>query len=52
MASLGAFEHFCSQEEYWEGRQEEIYRELFARMATVLPDGGRFYLQTMSSDPT
>ena len=35
VASLGAFEHFCSQEEYWEGRQEEIYRELFARMATV-----------------
>ncbi len=51
VASLGAFEHFCSQEEYREGRQEEIYRELFARIATVLPDGGRFYLQTMVFGP-
>jgi cyclopropane-fatty-acyl-phospholipid synthase len=47
VASLGAFEHFCSPEEYREGRQEEIYRDLFARVATVLPDRGRFYLQTM-----
>ena len=47
VASLGAFEHFCSPEEYRAGRQEEIYRDLFARIATVLPDRGRFYLQTM-----
>ena len=47
VASLGAFEHFCSPEEYRAGRQEEIYRGLFARIASVLPDGGRFYLQTM-----
>jgi hypothetical protein len=26
VASLGAFEHFCSVEEYRDGRQEEIYR--------------------------
>ncbi len=30
VASLGAFEHFCSPEDYQAGRQEEIYRELFA----------------------
>jgi cyclopropane-fatty-acyl-phospholipid synthase len=47
VASLGAFEHFCSPEEYREGRQEEIYRDLFANVATVLPENGRFYLQTM-----
>ncbi|MCW3027588.1 MAG: Cyclopropane-fatty-acyl-phospholipid synthase [Solirubrobacterales bacterium] len=47
VASLGAFEHFCSPEEYRAGRQEEIYRELFAHIAGVLPDRGRFYLQTM-----
>jgi len=47
VASLGAFEHFCSVEEYRAGRQEEIYRGLFERVASVLPDGGRFYLQTM-----
>ena len=47
VASLGAFEHFCSPDEYRAGRQEDIYREIFQRVATVLPDGGRFYLQTM-----
>jgi cyclopropane-fatty-acyl-phospholipid synthase len=47
VASLGAFEHFCSPDEYTAGRQEEVYRDLFARIASVLPDQGRFYLQTM-----
>jgi cyclopropane-fatty-acyl-phospholipid synthase len=47
VASLGAFEHFCSPEDYRAGRQEEIYRALFARVATLLPPGGRLYLQTM-----
>lgn len=47
VASLGAFEHFCSPQDYQAGRQEEIYRNLFARVASVLPAGGRFYLQTM-----
>jgi cyclopropane-fatty-acyl-phospholipid synthase len=47
VASLGAFEHFCSPEDHRAGRQDRIYSELFARIATVLPPGGRFYLQTM-----
>jgi cyclopropane-fatty-acyl-phospholipid synthase len=47
VASLGAFEHFCSPEEHRAGRQDEIYRDLFARVASVLPDGGRLFLQTM-----
>ncbi|HMD56294.1 MAG TPA: class I SAM-dependent methyltransferase [Solirubrobacteraceae bacterium] len=47
VASLGAFEHFCSPEDYRSGRQEEVYRGLFSRVASVLPDRGRFYLQTM-----
>ena len=47
VASLGAFEHFCSPEDYEAGRQEEIYRDLFARVSSLLPPGGRFYLQTM-----
>src|SRR4030088_3396170 len=29
VASLGAFEHFCSPQDYQAGRQEEIYRSLF-----------------------
>jgi cyclopropane-fatty-acyl-phospholipid synthase len=47
IASLGAFEHFCSPEDYQAGRQEELYRGLFARVADLLPGSGRFYLQTM-----
>src|SRR3954462_13317335 len=48
VASLGAFEHFCSPEEQGAGRQEEIYSELFSRIAGLLPQGGRLYLQTMA----
>jgi cyclopropane-fatty-acyl-phospholipid synthase len=47
VASLGAFEHFCSEDDYRAGRQDEVYRRLFERIAGVLPDKGRFYLQTM-----
>ena len=48
VASLGAFEHFCSPEEHEAGRQDDVYRDLFERIASVLPDGGRLYLQTMA----
>jgi cyclopropane-fatty-acyl-phospholipid synthase len=47
LASLGAFEHFCSPEDYESGRQDDVYRDLFRRLASLLPDGGRLYLQTM-----
>ena len=47
VVSLGAFEHFCSPEEYEAGEQEDIYRTLFANTASLLPEQGRFYLQTM-----
>src|SRR3954453_9227508 len=47
VASLGAFEHFCSPEDFYAGKQEEVYRDIFANVATTLPDNGRFYLQTM-----
>jgi cyclopropane-fatty-acyl-phospholipid synthase len=51
VASLGAFEHFCSPEDYRAGRQEDVYRDLFVRIASVLPDRGRLYLQTMVFGP-
>ena len=51
VASLGAFEHFCSPEDHEAGRQDRIYGDLFARVAGVLPDHGRFYLQTMVFGP-
>jgi cyclopropane-fatty-acyl-phospholipid synthase len=51
VASLGAFEHFCSPEDDAAGRQDAIYRDWFARVASVLPDHGRLYLQTMVFGP-
>src|SRR5713226_8605879 len=51
VASLGAFEHFCSPGEHIAGRQAGIYRGLFGRIASVLPGRGRFYLQTMVFGP-
>ena len=47
VASLGAFEHFCSPDDYRAGRQEDVYRSLFARAASMLATGDRLYLQTM-----
>jgi cyclopropane-fatty-acyl-phospholipid synthase len=47
LASLGAFEHFCSPDDYRAGGQEKVYEELFSNLAGLLPDGGRLYLQTM-----
>ncbi|MGH3695074.1 MAG: SAM-dependent methyltransferase [Pseudonocardiaceae bacterium] len=47
IVSLGAFEHFCSVEEYVTGQQEEIYRNFFELCYELLPEGGRLYLQTM-----
>jgi cyclopropane-fatty-acyl-phospholipid synthase len=47
IASLGAFEHFCSPDDYSAGRQDQVYADLFENIAGMLPDGGRLYLQTM-----
>src|SRR5437588_6041321 len=51
VACVGGFEHFCSPDDYLSGRQEEIYREVFANIASVLPDDGRFYMQSMVWGP-
>ena len=51
VASLGAFEHFCSVEDHRAGHQDEIYASLFANIASILPGGGRLYLQTMVFGP-
>lgn len=47
IASLGAFEHFCSVEEWKAGKQEQIYSDYFKTVYDLLPTGSRFYLQTM-----
>jgi cyclopropane-fatty-acyl-phospholipid synthase len=48
IVSVGAFEHFCSLEEYKAGKQQDIYSSFFKTVADLLPAGGRFYLQTMA----
>jgi len=47
VASVGAFEHFCSEAEYIAGRQDEIYRRFFQFVASLVPSGARLFLQTM-----
>jgi len=47
VASLGAFEHFCSVAEYKAGKQEEVYQKFFQTVYGLLPSGGRLFLQTM-----
>lgn len=47
VVSLGAFEHFCSREEFTAGRQGAIYADFFRAVRALLPPGGRFFLQTM-----
>lgn len=47
VASIGAFEHFCSVKEWKQGKQDEIYSNFFETVYDLLPTGGRFYLQTM-----
>jgi cyclopropane-fatty-acyl-phospholipid synthase len=44
---VGAFEHFCSIEDWKAGKQEKIYHDFFRTVYNLLPEGGRFYLQTM-----
>lgn len=51
VTSLGAFEHFCSVEDYRAGRQGQIYASLFENISGILPAGGRLYLQTMVFGP-
>jgi cyclopropane-fatty-acyl-phospholipid synthase len=47
VASLGAFEHFCSPDDFRAGLQATIYRRFFRGASHVLAPGGRLYLQTM-----
>ena len=47
VASLGAFEHFCSPEEHARRAPGRDLPRPLRPLASVLPDGGRLYLQTM-----
>jgi len=45
---IGGMEHFCSVEEWKDGKQEKVYRDFFQTLSDLLPKGGRFYMQTMT----
>lgn len=45
---IGGLEHFCSVEEWKEGKQEKIYSDFFKILNDLLDVGGRFYMQTMT----
>jgi len=45
---IGGLEHFCSVEEWKEGKQEKVYTDFFQTLNNLLPTGGRFYMQTMT----
>lgn len=47
VASVGAFEHFCSVEDYKAGKQDAVYRHIFKTISDLLPEGGRCFIQTM-----
>jgi cyclopropane-fatty-acyl-phospholipid synthase len=48
IVSVGAFEHFCSVEDYLAGRRDSIYRDFFATCHQALAPGGMLFLQTMT----
>jgi cyclopropane-fatty-acyl-phospholipid synthase len=48
VVSVGAFEHFCSLEDYKANNQEKVYRNFFETVFNLLPERGRFFLQTMT----
>ncbi len=45
---IGGLEHFCSVEEWQQGKQEKVYSDFFQTLSNLLPTGGRFYMQTMT----
>jgi|SRR5690554_4290366 len=51
ISCVGAFEHFCSVDEWKEGKQEAIYHNFFQTAFNLLPVGGRLYVQTMVFGP-
>ena len=48
VVSIGAFEHFCSVEDYFAGQRDRIYEAFFRFCHEVLDPGGRLFLQTMT----
>jgi cyclopropane-fatty-acyl-phospholipid synthase len=47
IACVGALEHFCSEEEYLAGQQDQIYAGFFRSCHDLMLPAGRLFLQTM-----
>jgi cyclopropane-fatty-acyl-phospholipid synthase len=47
ISCIGGMEHFCSVEEWQQGKQDQIYSSFFSNISALLPQKGRFYAQTM-----
>ena len=47
VTAYGSFEHCATVTDYTEGRQDEVYDDYFKHVANLLPDKGRFYMQSM-----
>ena len=48
IVSVGAFEHFCSVDEYLAGKQDAIYDHFFRLCHELLSEGGKLFLQGMT----
>jgi len=47
VSSVGSFEHFCSEQEFLEGKQESVYARFFNLCSDLMSSGERLFLQTM-----
>ena len=47
VTAFGSFEHCACVDDYLQGRQDEVYDDYFRNVADLLPDDGRFYMQSM-----
>ena len=47
VTAFGSFEHVASVQEYIDGKQDAVYDDYFRHVANLLPQGGRFYMQSM-----
>jgi cyclopropane-fatty-acyl-phospholipid synthase len=47
VAAIGSFDHVATMEDYLKGDQDEVYNNFFQHVARLLPEGGRFYIQSM-----
>ena len=47
ITAFGSFEHVASVNDYITGKLNDVYKDYFDHIYNLLPDGGRFYMQSM-----